>query len=119
MVRASRIGMYIGRPRSDAAATERMAPDSQPAGTPITPSNVPPIAAMTSVSARCRALIQRESDGRTGKVGVRNTQTLNARRCVRVMARGFQQGKTASRMTSLRSAVDVSPEHIGNIHHFG
>ena len=62
MVQVSRSGMYIARPANAAQATASIAPDSQPAGTPMTPKAAPPIVATESVSARCRALIVREDD---------------------------------------------------------
>jgi hypothetical protein len=54
MARINSVGINIGRPASDAPATARIEPDSQPAGTPRSPNADPPAAAMTSVSARWR-----------------------------------------------------------------
>ena len=59
MARINNVGISIGRPASDAPATARIEPDSQPAGTPMSPSAAPPAAARASVSARWRTVVKR------------------------------------------------------------
>ena len=54
--RSSGVGISIGRPASEAAATANIEPDRKPAGIPRKPSVNPPTAATASVSARLRAV---------------------------------------------------------------
>src|SRR6185437_912516 len=61
IARISWVGIRSGRPANDEPATAKIEPDSQPAGTPTRPSAAPPAAAVTSVSARWRAVSKRLS----------------------------------------------------------
>ena len=61
--RTSGVGISIGRPASEAAATARIEPDKKPAGMPRRPSVTPPAAAITSVSASWRTMALRSMAG--------------------------------------------------------
>ena len=53
MARINSVGITIGRPASAAPATAKIEPDSQPAGTPMSPNAAPPpdMSALSSLSS--------------------------------------------------------------------
>ena len=65
--RVSSVGISSGRPAKAAADAVKIAPDSQPAGSPSMPKVAPPTAAMASVSATRRRVCRRSGDGVTGR----------------------------------------------------
>src|SRR5450631_437614 len=67
-MRIGSVGIVIGRPASEAQATARIEPDSQPAGTPVSPSVSPPATANASVSATSRNILVRSMDDGADKV---------------------------------------------------
>ena len=68
-MRIGSIGISIGRPASEAAATARIEPERYPAGTPSSPSVRPPAAANASVSATWRTIAVRLLDDGADKNG--------------------------------------------------
>jgi hypothetical protein len=75
IARISVAGISIGRPAIAAPATARIEPESLPAGTPTSPSALPPIAAIASVSERRRRATKPGLEGVADKAGLSASRT--------------------------------------------
>src|SRR5262245_8494825 len=74
----SSVGISIGRPAIAEPATARIEPDSQPAGTPISPSAAPPTAAVARVSDRRPKTTRRGLEDVEDKAGLSRNRSAPA-----------------------------------------
>src|SRR5215831_1789512 len=106
IARVTKVGTSSGRPASEAAATARIEPDSQPAGNPVSPSAVPPLTAKASVSARRRRVPRRSVVGGTDKFqsqvqdrGWQLVVLVDFGRVLAAILAGINAGRAALRQT--------------------